>query len=68
MYEKKLPVGKIHGHLSSYFSPLPYYISHLQPEQRNLLDESTMIRTQMGDTIDQKMVAAAWDALYDTTL
>jgi hypothetical protein len=35
----------------------------LQPEQRNVVDESGMIRTQMGSTIDQKMVAVAWDAL-----
>jgi hypothetical protein len=39
----------------------------LQPEQRTLVDESGMIRTQMGITIDQKMVAVAWNALYDTT-
>jgi hypothetical protein len=26
-----------------------------------------MIRTQMGRTIYQKMVAFAWDALYDAT-
>jgi hypothetical protein len=31
----------------------------LQPEQRTLVDESGMVRTQMGSTIDQKMVAAA---------
>jgi hypothetical protein len=35
----------------------------LQPEQRNVVDESGMIRTQMGSTIDQEMVAVAWDAL-----
>jgi hypothetical protein len=28
-----------------------------QPEQRSLVHESGMIRTQMGNTIDQKMVA-----------
>jgi hypothetical protein len=33
-----------------------------------MLFVSGMIRTQMGSTIDQKMVAIAWDALYDTTL
>jgi hypothetical protein len=38
----------------------------LQREQRILVDESGMIRTQMGSTIDQKMVAVAWDAWYDT--
>jgi hypothetical protein len=31
------------------------------------VDESRMIRTQMGSTIDQKVVAVAWGALYDTT-
>jgi hypothetical protein len=40
----------------------------MQPEQRYLLNESEMIRTQMGRTIEQKMVAFAWNALYDTTL
>jgi hypothetical protein len=29
----------------------------LQPEQRILVDESGMIRTQMGSTLDQKMIA-----------
>jgi hypothetical protein len=40
----------------------------LQPEQITLLDESGKIGTQMGSTIDQKMVAVAWDALYNTSL
>jgi hypothetical protein len=31
------------------------------------MDKLRIIRTQMGITIDQKMVAVAWDALYDTT-
>jgi hypothetical protein len=35
--------------------------------QRALVDESGMIRTQTGHTIDKKMVTVAWDALYDTT-
>jgi hypothetical protein len=26
-----------------------------------------MIITQMGNTIDQQMVAVAWNVLYDTT-
>jgi hypothetical protein len=43
-------------------------VSLLQPEHRTLVHELGMIRTQMGGKIDQKMVAAAWDALYDTTL
>jgi hypothetical protein len=42
-------------------------VSLLQPEQRALVDESRMIITQMGNRIDQKMVAVAWNALYDTT-
>jgi hypothetical protein len=40
----------------------------LQPEQRTLVDELGMIRTQMGSTVDQNLVAVAWDVLYDTTL
>jgi hypothetical protein len=32
-----------------------------------MVDESGMIRTQMGSTTDQKMVTAALDALQDTT-
>jgi hypothetical protein len=40
----------------------------LQPEQGTLADEAGMIRTQMESTIDKKMVAVAWDGLYDTTL
>jgi hypothetical protein len=36
-------------------------------EQRTLVDESHMIRTEMGTTVDQKMVAVAWGALFDTT-
>jgi hypothetical protein len=39
----------------------------LQTEQGTLVDESGMIRTQLGSTVDQKMIAVAWDALYDTT-
>jgi hypothetical protein len=37
--------------------------------ERSLVDESKTIRTQMRSTIDlvQKMVAVAWDALYNTT-
>jgi hypothetical protein len=43
-------------------------VSLLQPEQKTVVDESGMIRTHMGSTVDQKMVAIEWDALYDTTL
>jgi hypothetical protein len=39
----------------------------LQPEERTLEDEWGMIRTQMGCTSDQNMVAVAWDDLQDTT-
>jgi hypothetical protein len=42
-------------------------MSLLQLEQRTLRDEFGMIITQLGSTIDQKMVAVAWDALYNTT-
>jgi hypothetical protein len=42
-------------------------MSVLQPEKRTLVDESGMNRTQKGSTVDQKTVAVAWDALYDTT-
>jgi hypothetical protein len=31
------------------------------------VDESGVSVTQIRGTIDQKMVAVAWDALYDTT-
>jgi hypothetical protein len=41
-------------------------VSLLQSEQRILVDESVIIRAQMGSTIDQKKVTASWDALYDT--
>jgi hypothetical protein len=51
----------------AHFPPLRYQLFLLQPEQRTLVDKSGMIRAQMGSTIDQKMVAVAWDALYDTT-
>jgi hypothetical protein len=34
--------------------------------EKTLVDESGMIRTQMGGTADQKMVAVAWVTLYDT--
>jgi hypothetical protein len=39
----------------------------LKPKQLTLVDESGIIRNQMESTIDQKLVAVAWDALYDTT-
>jgi hypothetical protein len=42
-------------------------MSLLQPKQKTPVDESGMIRTEMGSTVDQKVVAVAWDALYDTT-
>jgi hypothetical protein len=40
----------------------------LHPEQRTLVDESGIIRTQMKITGDQKIVAVAWEVLCDTTL
>jgi hypothetical protein len=38
----------------------------LQPEQRTLVDESGGIITQIGRTTDQKVVAVARNALYNT--
>jgi hypothetical protein len=35
-------------------------------QNRTLVDELGMIRTQMGSTMDQKIVAVARDALYYT--
>jgi hypothetical protein len=43
-------------------------MSLLQTEQITLVDESEMIMTQEERNIDQKMIAVACDALYDTTL
>jgi hypothetical protein len=34
-----------------------------QSEQKTLLDELGMIRTQIKSTVDQKMAEVAWDAL-----
>jgi hypothetical protein len=39
----------------------------LKPQQITWVDESGIIRTEMGSTIDQKMDAVTWDALYNTT-
>jgi hypothetical protein len=39
----------------------------LEPEQGTLVNECVMVRTQMASTIDQKISAVAWDAMYDTT-
>jgi hypothetical protein len=41
------------------FSLLRYQISLLQLEDSTLVDEYGMIRTQMGNMIDQKMVTVA---------
>jgi hypothetical protein len=35
-------------------------------QSKKLVDESGVIRTQMGNTVDKKMVAVTWHALYDT--
>jgi hypothetical protein len=59
--------GKIHGH----FLPSPCFTTRCLccNQSRELwLDKSGMIKTQMGSTIDLKMVTIAWDALYNTTL
>jgi len=59
-------MGKIQ-HFSASFTSLRYWVSLRQPQQRALVDEPLMIRTQMGSTTDRKMVVTAWDALYNTT-
>jgi hypothetical protein len=41
-------------------------LSLLQPEQRSLVDEPGMIRTQVGSKTYQKMAAVARDAFYGT--
>jgi hypothetical protein len=61
-------IGKIQRPLLSQFLSASLLGGLLQPEQRILVEESVMIITQIGSTIDQKMVAFAWDAFYDNTL
>jgi hypothetical protein len=52
-------IGKIQTFLAN-FSLLCYSVSVLQPEQRIVVDESRMIRTQIiGSTVEQKMVTVA---------
>jgi hypothetical protein len=58
--------GKIYGHFLPSFSCFSTRCL-LQPEQRTLVYESGMIKIDMGDKIEQKMVAVACDALSDTT-
>jgi hypothetical protein len=58
---------KIQGHFSPVFSLLRYQVSLLQPEKKNLVDRSGIIRIQIGIATDHKTVAVAWDALYDAT-
>jgi hypothetical protein len=60
-------IDKNHGHFSPSFFVLRYQLSLLQPEQKSLVDELGMIRTQMESTIYHKIVAVVWDALYYTT-
>jgi hypothetical protein len=58
---KEILVAKISSYVSPSFSRLRYYLSLLQPEQRTLVDELGVItaQTQMGNTVDKKMVAVA---------
>jgi hypothetical protein len=42
-------------------------VSAAAPEQTILADERRMVITLVGNTVDQKVVAVAWDALYYTT-
>jgi hypothetical protein len=62
-------------YLYTKFMDIPYQVSPhfaarclLQPDHATLVDESGIIRTQMGSRTDQKMVAVTWDSLYSTTL
>jgi hypothetical protein len=46
-------IGKMKQPFLALFSQLRYYVSLLLPEQTTLVDESGIIRTQMGSTIGQ---------------
>jgi hypothetical protein len=52
-------VDKIRLPFLGQFPQLRYKVCLLKPEEITLADESGMIRTQKGSTIDQKMVAVA---------
>jgi hypothetical protein len=61
---KEKLAGKIHGH----FSPTPCFTTrYLHCNQRALMDESGMIRTQMGMQNRSENGHSAWDTMHDTT-
>jgi hypothetical protein len=62
----ELLIGKIQRPFLAQFLPGLLQVFLLQPEQRSLVDEPGMIRTQVGSKIYQKMTAVARDALYGT--
>jgi hypothetical protein len=53
---------------SAAISCLCFFALHYSVSAATLADESGVIRTQMGKTVDQKMLAVAWDTLYNTTV
>jgi hypothetical protein len=57
-------IGKIQQPFLAQFLPALL----LGVQQKKLVDESGMTRTQMGSTIDQKVAAVAWDTLCGTIL
>jgi hypothetical protein len=59
-------IGKIQLPFISQFLPASL-LGVCCNQNRDLVDESGMIRTQMGSTGDQNIVVVVWDALYDTT-
>jgi hypothetical protein len=50
---KPILIGNIQRLFIAYFAPSSILLSLLQPELRTLVDESGMIRTEMGSTVDQ---------------
>jgi hypothetical protein len=64
---KQTLIAKIQGYFSPIFSLLRYQVSLLQPEKKNLVDRSGIIRIQIWIPTYHKTVAVAWDALYDAT-
>jgi hypothetical protein len=60
-------IGKNQWPFLAQFLPVSLLDDSDATEHRTLVDKSGMIVTQMGSTTDQKMVAVAWNALYDNT-
>jgi hypothetical protein len=60
-------IGKIQLLFLAQFLPASLLGASAATRAENSVDESGMIRTQMGSTVDENMVAVARDALYDTT-